>query len=296
MQRENEVGWVEARIEEYVGQVVERLQEFPEERRQATTHELSEHLRAMISARRSAGLGQAQAWVESVEAFGSAREVGEALAQEWKRAPRIEVRGEPLTAAEKRRVWARPLVVALVVYPLMLWLLPWLSATGLSNIVMPVAAFGSMAFGMWRWRRGGGRWTPSTVFLYVIIFLQLSLVTGSMVWRSSPVHALPGRSPLDGIENVMLPVLMLAMGLGLWWHKRERGRVRPWQHTPRYGQSPVAAEEEYRMGTPIGLAMGTAMGCVGTLWMGWQFFGMGAALMTCGGLIALAVLAARLLK
>lgn len=65
MQHKDGASWVEARIEEFVGQVADRLQQFPAERCEAAAREVSEHLRAVVSARRACGLGPAQAWAES---------------------------------------------------------------------------------------------------------------------------------------------------------------------------------------------------------------------------------------
>ncbi len=287
---EDGASWVEARIEEFVGQVGERLQEFPAERREATAHELSEHLRAMVSARRACGLGKAQAWVESVEAFGSADEVGQALEAEWKRTPRIEVRGEPLSAGEKRRVWARPVLRVAVAYPLMLLALPWLSGTSVGHIVLSVVMLGCVAFTLWKMRQRMGR-TPATLFGQAASVLLMVYVAVSLKWPGLLDHG-----PLSRVAHAWPTLMACALLLSVWWHRRESNTTRPWKFLPRYGKSPVAAEEEYRLGTPIGLAIGTVMSCIGTLWMGWNFFGMGVALTTCTGLIVGAVVAARLLK
>lgn len=57
-----------------------------------------------MSARRADGMDENDAWQSARNSFGDADAMGRELAREWKRAPRVETVGTPLTKHETGKI------------------------------------------------------------------------------------------------------------------------------------------------------------------------------------------------
>lgn len=274
-----------------------QLSDLPPARRAEILAETRAHLEAMMSARRADGMEQNEAWHSARQAFGEAQSIGRDLAREWRRSPRVETVGTPLSKHEKLRLFAFPATLALFIFVFSMlgltderWKSYWI------NGIIALITFGCAGYGFRSWRRAGGQWTPAIAFNWTLCVLQLLWANLYLTFGSQSLGA-SGESVSPFWLLAMFPLALLPFSiLASVWLKRENKRGNtpfPWRQTSRYAQNPIAAEEIYRLAPKVGLVKGAALGCSLWLWMGWKFFGFGIAATLCVAEIAVAVFYAR---
>ena len=273
------------RIATYFAAIEAQLEALPAARRAEFIDEARAHLHAMVEAKRADGLSEAGAWNAAMTEFGEPTQVGRALHEQWADSAQLESEGVPLSRAEVARKFALPVAAALggfIAFMLLITPAMWHSARAAPMYTLALASL--IGVGIWRGRKQGGQWTPSNVMIAAVTAVILIHVIAGLDWGT-------GRYPLGiarVIQPMLMPLILVECVLWVWLRRRERAD-RPWQWSARFKQNPVAAEQEYRLYPLIGLAMGTALGCVGMIGMGLQFFGLPLALLSCGGLIGVAV-------
>jgi len=127
---------VEFDLAAYLDRLDAQLNDLPPARRSEILDETREHLEAMMTARRADGMEENEAWGSAHNAFGDAEMVGRELAREWKRAPRVETVGTPLSKREKLKKSMGPLLLSFVGCPLVLSLMSWLEQYHLQNLLL----------------------------------------------------------------------------------------------------------------------------------------------------------------
>lgn len=271
------------RIEAYFAALEAPLTELPAARREEFLREARAHVQSMVEARRADGMDEVAAWEEALRDFGDPQEVGRALWREWASSGQLESEGAPLSKRDlvgwylMRLMWTIPFLLFIISAPNRA--LSW-------YYVMPflvMSAIGSSGWGLWRYRRDGGQWTTSVVLSYSFIALMLLNCLAHVAFRG-----ISSAVPLEHWLDQTLPLLGIGFGvLRLYYYKRDISQ-RPWRFGPyaaRYKQSPVAAEQEYRLDPLLFFMMGIAFACVSILAMGIQFFGVTLALLICSALI-----------
>lgn len=266
-------GWLEERIAAFLTRMDSGLEPMPEERRADLRRELAGHLRQSYDARRLDGLSREEAWLRTEESFGEPAGIGKSILEQWQETPRYESVGAPLPIQDKKKMLIRALAIALLGYPALLFLLPFLQAQRMDWWVLPGLALIAGLAGWHRWRKTGARATTGMYLTWALAAVQMVLLGAGMYLRG------------HGGTSVVLDCLQLAFSpllIGvLIWSARQEGRVRPWKTMSRYQESPVAAEEDFRWQQAMGALMGGTMGCIFTLWMGWRFLGMTYAILGC---------------
>jgi hypothetical protein len=137
---------IEIQIESFLAQISATLSALPEERRQEILLETRGHLEAMIAARRADGMDEGAAWESTRRNFGDAAQIGGALATEWKRAPRFETLGTPLTVGEKVEKVVFSMGNALAFGLTFVLLKPWLEANHVVNTFLLATMICSVIF------------------------------------------------------------------------------------------------------------------------------------------------------
>lgn len=292
---------LEIALDEFGAQVEAQLSELPGELRAQYGTELREHLRALVAARQSQGLDERAAWISAQTAFGEASEIGRELARQWKRAPRYETRGTSLSKREKGLKFARIMSLGAIYYLSVMATMTYLEKHGWETAFLPLLSIFAFGFGFWQWRRKGGIFTPATLFLQIamaanLIWLNFHIIVTRAVLATPASRRNFDSGLIDRINIFWIPIFLVLLFVGMVWLKREEKMTKPWRQSARYAQNPVAAEEEYRLSAPLGLALGTTMSCIGSLWMGFQFFGWPIAFALCALQIGGALVAARFLR
>jgi hypothetical protein len=145
---------------------------------------------------------------------------------------------------------------------------------------------------IWRYRKGYVEFSPTTVSSLVLSFF----IVFGLALRVQFAPQMSGTG-LDAFFNYWFyPLMLLGCTVILMWQKREAKKTLPWQRFRHYAKNPIAAEEEYRMSSTLGLIAGTSMGCISSLSMGWQFFGMRWGFALCAVEILFAILYGRWLN
>lgn len=250
-----------SRVEAYFAALEAPLAELPAPRRDEFLSEARAHLAAMVEARRADGLGEEAAWDEAMTEFGEAGEVGRALWRGWASSGQLESEGAPLSKREVARKFVWPLIVVLVFYPLMMLLL---SSDRVSKapFFLAIGLF-LTGVGVFRSRRAGMQWTPSSITGVVLGIAQMLFIAAQLQWGASRYGTI--------LLSCGMP-LLLACWVFQWWLSKREQTKRPWKFGALYAKNPVAAEQSYRISPLIGWTMGSVMGCIGTIWM-IPFFG-----------------------
>jgi len=265
------------RIEAYFSALEAPLFELPAARREEFLLEARAHVRSMVEARRADGMDEAAAWDAALRDFGDPQEVGRALWREWAGSGQLESEGAPLSVRDLVRRYG-PLMMAGMSLSLLILFASkqvWMRHYLVSLLV--IFSVGSFGWALWRHRRDGGQWTTSTVLSYGGLALILLNSVADLVWRVTW-----SATPIGHLANQCFPFVVCAYcGLWLYSYKRKLPQ-RPWRfgsYAARYKQSPVAAEQEYRLNPLVGLAMGAVLACVGPLVTSLQLFGTAPALL-----------------
>lgn len=271
---------MENNLESYLAAIEAQLNDVPAARKTAFMNEIRAHLHAMVEAKRANGADTATAWLHAMAEFGEPREVGRALRKQWADSAQLESEGTPLSIQRKLRMFALPLAGCIVAYTLFtlmrapqnksIWQIP----------IIALVTFGCLAFGTASDVRKRGGWKPSTIVG----------CGGAFVILSNALFNLSGHEAWGGEWRAWgnFAFIMIYTSLHSWLYKRERAD-RPWQFSALYKTNPIAAEQTYRLGPLVGLAMGTVMGCIGIISVGLQFFGLPVALLLCAVSISGAV-------
>jgi hypothetical protein len=272
-------------IEAYFALLEAPLQELPVARRDEFVAEARAHLHAMVEARRADGLDEAAAWNAALNDFGEPGVVGRALWKAWASSAQLESEGVPLTKRELIKRYRWHLVAGFCVCGLLALLRsldpPW----GRPFVI----GFGVLCFvfGTYRSLRVGMRWTPSNIASFVLCIFALLLSSVQLVWGASF-----GATFLFTWANSFL----LALGL-LWLYLYKRDLLkRPWKSSVRFKQSPVAAEQEYRLAPAVGLVMGLLFVSAVPILTGLQTFGLIPAILGWVGFLGGAFVLGRWLK
>ncbi len=273
---------MENNLESYFAAIEAQLGDMPVARKTEFMDEMRAHLHAMVEANRADGHDAATAWLHSMREFGEPEKVGRALRKQWADSAQLESEGEPLSRRRKWRMFALPVAACCVFYALFTlargyeasWQLPLIAAL----------AFGCLAYGTASDVRGRGGWKPSTIVGCI----------GAFILLSNSIFNLSGHQSWGGEWRTwgMFAFTLLYVSLYHWLSKCERAH-RPWQFGALYKTNPIAAEQMYRLSPLVGLAMGTAMSCIGLIAVGSQFFGLPVALISCAGVIGVSVVLGR---
>ncbi len=274
-------------IEAYFARLEAQLSDLPEARKREFVDEARAHLHAMVEAKRADGLSEAVAWQSALAEFGDATQVGRALRKQWADSAQLESEGVPLSLRRKLWIFTLPVVACIVVYAMATLIISPQNNQGWQMPVIAVVIFGCLAFGTASDVRKRGGWKPSTIVGCVGAFI----ITSNALFTLSIGGNWGGGWRFWGT----FAFVMAYTSLHSWLYKRERAD-RPWQFSTLYKTSPIAAEQTYRLGPLVGLAMGTVMGCIGIISLGPQFFGLPLALLSCAGLIGGAVVLGRWLQ
>lgn len=275
-------------VDDFLEQINAQLGDLPPARRIEIIGETRAHLEAMIAARKSDGMDENAAWQSASRAFGDAETIGRELAREWKRDPRVETVGTPLTKKEKLWMFARPVTLFLLCYGF-LSLMDVVRAQSRqgADAIYPLITFSCGAVVLWRWRREGGKWTSARIAGWALLIL-------GWLWIYSGLFGSTLRSPLwSAIPVILIFGMIIVLCIIYIGVKRSVKTAFPWRQMPQYAQNPIKAEELYRLGPRIQLVSMTTSGCLLWLFMGWKYFGFALAAGFCIGEIALAYLYAR---
>jgi hypothetical protein len=261
----------QAEIEALLSEVAAEIEVIPTDRRGEFIDEMRAHLYAMLAARVSDGLSEAVAWKQTQAAFGEGTEIGRDLAEEWIRKPRIETQGAPLSRREKALLIARPLATMLVTFPLVYGALTYSRAYGLESIAFLVTIAVLLAFGVRQARRHQMPWTPTAKSIMGLICAHVF-----MSWLNLTTAPFISSGPFRNAFSLWNVVFMVGCIVLAIRARRETNTLRPWRSLPQYGQSPVAAEQAYRLSPRIGVVLGlTGIGIVAFI-NGAQYFGVWA--------------------
>ncbi len=255
-----------SRIEAYFAALEAPLAELPATRREEFIAETRAHLGAMVEAKRADGLGEEAAWNAAMNEFGEPGEVGRALWKAWATSGQLESEGAPLSTREVVKKYLPRMALVMGAMSLFRFLpeAAWHSSTFLAVCALWIV--GCLSWGSLRFWRSGGRWTAFTsanlVFFLVSAFYALGQLQWGETWRATASGRLVGQ------WFPFLPILFCP--LYFYLYKRDL-KSRPWRFgafAGRFKQSPVAAEQEYRLSPALGLLMGGLFGCVGALVIG----------------------------
>ncbi len=275
-----------SRVEAYFAALEMPLAELPASRREEFMAEARAHLHAMVEARRADGLDEAAAWDAALSEFGEPGEVGRALWKAWASSGQLESEGAPLSKAKFARKIALQMLAGAAIAlfaEIQHKIFPAFSHISGNALFMALGLLCFFGFRAYQMKQRNELQLPHRVFGFVVGALLLFW----MMLRNPPVNLIPNSPFLDVWE---VPIMIGALICWLWLYKRDMAR-RPWRFggfAGRYGQSPVAAEQEYRLYPVVGLAMGVIMGCVGLVVGGAEFFGLPLALFGCAGVIGVA--------
>ncbi len=274
-------------VEAYFAAIEAELEDVPVARRTEFADEARAHLHAMVEAKRADGWGEVQARQSAMSEFGDPQKVGRALRRQWADSGQLETAGEPLSLWRKVRMFALPVIGCVAFYALLTWMQASARKVAWHMPVVTALVLGSLAYGVSSTVRHRGGWTPSTIVgcagAFVVASNVLINLNGYRSWG--------GEWREWGITAFML----LYLSVYGWLYKRERTN-RPWQWSALYQTSPVAAEQTYRLGPFVGLALGMTTASIGIVAMGSQFFGLPLALLACAGFVGLVVLGWKLFK
>ena len=274
---------MENNLETYLAAIEAQLRDMPAARRAEFMDEVRAHLHAMVEAKRADGADAATAWLQAMREFGEPDKVGRDLRRQWADSAQLESEGVPLSLRRKLWIFVLPVIACVIVYALATLIISPKNNEGWQMPVLAAFAFGCLAFGTASDVRKRGGWKPSTIVGCVGFFIILSNALFTLS-RSGDV------SEWQAWGNFAF--IMIYASLGDWLRKRERAD-RPWRFSALYKTNPIGAEQTYRLGPLVGLAMGTIMGCIGTIAVGLQFFGLPIALLLCAVSISIAVVYGR---
>ncbi len=267
-------------VEAYFAAIEAELEDVPAARRTEFVDEVRAHLHAMIEAKRADGRSESQAWQSAMSEFGEPQKVGRDLRRQWADSAQLESEGVPLSLRRKLWIFALPVVASIVIYAMATLIISPRNNAGWQMPVIAAIALGSLAYGVSSTVRYRGGWTPSTIVgcagAFVVLSNVLININGYRSWGG------------EWREWGITAFILLYVSVYGWLYKRERTN-RPWQFSALYKTSPIAAEQTYRLGPLVGLAMGTTMGCIGIISVGLQFFGLPIALLLCAVSIGSAV-------
>lgn len=279
---------VEIYLKAYLEQLEAQLGDLPPKRRAEILAETRSHLEAMMLARRADGMDEGDAWRSARNAFGDADPIGRELAREWKRAPRVETVGTPLSRREKIVSFTRP--VALSAFFLALFSIgnaPQFQGQW-RDVIYAFMTLAVVVLGLWRWRKRGGQWS-----FPLACFLAGGSVAFAGVYLDSILGIQSHGTRWNTIFQLWPYLSFVLMAIAIPWFPRTIKTAFPWRRMPLYAQNPIAAEELYRLSPKIQLLSMTVTGCLLWLFMGWQFLGFRVAAAFCLGEVALAYLYAR---
>lgn len=271
-------------LDSYLAAIEAELGDIPAARKREFMDEARAHLWAMVEAKRADGLSEEAAWQSAMAEFGESREVGRALRQQWADSAQLESEGAPLSTRRKLWIFALPVVGCVLAYALFTLMLAPESSAGWQMPVLAIITFGCITFGISSDVRKRGGWKPSTI----VGCFSAVIITSNALFNLSGGREWGGEWRSWGT----FAFVMTYASLYFWLYKRERAN-RPWQWNARFKQSPVAAEQEYRLAPLVGLAMGTVLSCIGLVSIGLQFFGLPFALLSCAGLVGGALVLGR---
>lgn len=264
------------RIEAYFFALEAPLSELPAPRREEFLREARAHVRSMVEARRADGMDELAAWDSSLANFGDPQEVGRALWREWASSGQLESEGAPLSMRDLARKYLPRMLLGMGIIAVgsIAMTRGWPGRYYAPFLVFLLLE--SFIRALLRHWRSGRQWTPFVLlsfsfFAFISLHLTANLL-GEQSWRASAIGHL--------VDQCFPFVVCGFCGLGLYLYKRELPR-RPWRFGPNaayYEQSPVAAEQEYRLSPLIGFTMGASFGCVSLLVIGLQSFGIAPAL------------------
>lgn len=267
-----------SRVEAYFATLEAPLSELPARCREEFMAEARAHLHAMVEARRADGLDEAAAWNAALSEFGEPGEVGRALWKSWATSGQLESEGEPLSKRQLAKKFVKPLI-AVSIYYLLTTLL--LSSDRVPKVpfflLLGVLAFG---IGIFRARRAGMQWTPSSITGAVLMVVQLLLSLAQLQWEETRYGTL--------FMSWGTPLLLFCYTFWWWLYKRDL-RKRPWKSSALYSKNSVAAEQSYRISPLIGWTMGSVMGCMGTFAVFLQILGWMPTLLLCAANIVTSV-------
>ena len=275
---------MENNLESYLAQIEAQLTDVPAARKAEFMDEARAHLWALCQAKRADGLDVEAAWLQAAAEFGAPAQVGRELRAQWASSGQLETEGAPLSSRRKIGVFVLPVVVCVVVYTIFTLMQASTIEMGWQVLVLASVAFGSFIYGVASDVRKRGGWKASTV----VCAMSTPLILANALLDMSGKNA--GNSLLR--SQIVFALITLSTLLYFWLYKRERAN-RPWQWSALYKTNPVAAEQQYRLGPIVGLAMGNVLGCIGMISMGLQFFGLPIALLSCAGLISVSIVLGR---
>ncbi len=261
----------------YFAALEKSLRDVPAVRRAEFMDEVRAHLHAMVEAKRADGLDAEAVWLQTAAEFGEPEKVGRELRRQWADSAQLESEGVPLSLKRKWWIFVLPVVACVVVYAFATLAVSPKNNTGWQIPVLAAIYFGCPFFGIVSDARKSGGLKPSMIVglfsSYLLGANCLVDISGNYDWG--------GTWRTRGI----FVFIMLCSSLYFWLYKRERAD-RPWQFSARFKQSPIAAEQTYRLSPIVGLVLGNVLGCIGMISVGLQFFGLPLALLSCAALIS----------
>ena len=280
---------LQGHIEAYFAALEAPLSAVPIARREEFLTETRAHLGAMVKAKRADGIGEEAAWNAAMNEFGEPREVGGALWKAWATSGQLESEGAPLSKRELAKKYL-PRMAAVMGAMSLFRFLPeavWHSSTFLAVCALWIV--GCLSWGSLRFWRSGGRWTAFTSANFVFFLVSAFYALGQLQWGETWRATEGGR-----LAHQWFPLLpFLFCPLYFYLYKRDL-KSRPWRFgafAGRFKQSPVAAEQEYRLSPALGLLMGGVFGCGASIVSGVQIFGLAHELWKCAArvIVSLAI-------
>ena len=269
-------------LDQYESNLALVLAPLPPEKRAQVLAEVRAHLEAMIEARRADGMSAERATEEALQGFGAAELIGRELLDEWARGPRMEARGTPMSRREKVKVSVRLFIAALVLRPLMEWLLPRLEGWEWEGVAKTSFWVMCLAYGMWHSQKTL-RWIekPACRFVVIVNVMHILVVLILCNFVSVPAsHAWL----LSILSSSWILIYLLLSTIGLAWYRRERKVNPPWRDMMSYRTNPVATEDRYRLNELSAFTLSWSIGALSTLWL------VGVSYGSVGGLIGIAAL------
>jgi uncharacterized membrane protein len=270
----------ESSLERFLSRLTAVLSDVPAERRQDILSETRSHLMAMLAARRSDGMPEAEAWADVERAFGEPEMVGREIVMEWKRDPRFETEGTPLSTAEKAKKLNRLFITKAPISIGLLALVSLLQGLGSASYLYYLLGPLVSAWVIWSYRKKGQLITASVILMCVF---QLFVCTFG-----------PHNTHLNYFSSEQFCYIAVGLFVAMMvLVKREKKTTQPWRWLPAYKSNPIAAEDEHRLSSLYGGIYGLAMGCVVASWMHWQFLGLGVGVAICAAFVAIIYLFGR---
>ena len=275
---------MENNLEDYFAELGAELRDLPDARRAEFVAEARAHLAAMIEARRADGLSDETARRTAMAEFGKANKIGRALYKQWASRGQLENEGAPLSRAELTFKWLFPTTMALFTC-LMLW---WGWGTGEISFSLTLALlvmfFGTTNLNQFRSIRIKGERSPLMKLDYAFYSFCLAVISTCTLWEGTLVGELR--------NYLIFAALSTYLPLSLWFRKQEIGN-RPWQFDKRFLQSPIAAEQSYRLEPTIVLVTGTPVTCAAIVTLGLGSSSLPIVLLACAGVIGAAIIFGR---